>query len=958
MKKILLLFLIWTTIKSSYAQIFYVTPSGAGSKDGSSWSNAYEGNKLQDAINTAASYASSNSTTSQVWVAAGTYYPTVDAGGNANPANARHKTFVMKNNVGIYGGFPSTGNPNMSQRNWKTNVTLLSGEIQQDNDISNNVYHVFLNDNNGLNNTAIIDGITISYGAANNTGAFGEERGAGMYNYLSSPRISNCTFSFNKSDYFGGGLTTSNATPEIQNCIFLSNESDTGGGICSFGDYDYSIINCLFISNTANTSGGGIYNGESQPLILNCTLVNNSARVNGSGVHNWPNSFPTLKNCILWNSGAAEVGNTGGSRTTYVNCLIKGLNPGGTNLNGNNSNNTPLFVDATNNDFRLLPCSPGVNQGDNTGVLAKDFDGNERVFGGTVDLGAFELQSTTSLVISISSSTNPTTCGGNNGTIELSGLLASVAYTINYKKDGNSVSATQHTSDASGIIILSDLSAGNYTDIVATRGICVSNTVSKQLSDPPKPSITLGSIAEICPGGTSFSIPFSNPQNTPTSYSLSGTGLTTVTGQSLPSSPITVSLNEAAETGSYSFSLTVKNANNCVSAELKGSVIVKAAPTVNIVSFTDPLCGKGNAIFEVNGSSGATLNYTLTGQVGTQTLLLNGSNQHISASDITANTTLTLINVISNTTPACTTALSSSATVVVNVVPSVFILSSNNTVCQSNPNANPPALTPILSGSEIGVTYQLQRDGTNVGTVMNGTGNVLGFAGQNVVGTYTVIAKTTVGGCTAQMSGAVNPATLIVGTIPSVFSVTGGGSYCKNGAGVAIGLNGSQVGVNYQLRRSGLNVGSAVAGTGSGISFGNQTAAGSYTVVAIEDVSGCSRNMSGAKTVTINNNCSARESIASWEKEDNVASEDGWAVIAPNPVIGESFELQIKGQSHQKISWEIMNLQGQVVQQNKFETEAYLHKQLVEVRGLKAGVYVLQVMAENRKTTLKLIKTN
>ncbi len=714
-----------------------------------------------------------------------------------------------------------------------------------------------------------------------------------------------------------------------------------------------------FISNTASATGGGIYNGESKPLILNCTLINNSAGINGSGVHNFPDSFPTLKNCILWNSGAAEVGNTGGSSSTYINCLIKGMNPGDNNLDGTNSNNTPLFVDTANNNFRLLPCSPGVNQGDNTGVLSKDFDGNDRVFGGTVDLGAFELQSTTSLVISVSSSSNPTTCGGSSGTIELSGLLASVAYTINYKKDGNAASATQYTSDANGIITLSGLSAGNYTEIIATRGICVSNAVSKQLSDPPKPSIILGSITEICPGNTSFSIPFSNAQNTPTSYSLSGTGLTTVTNASLPSSPITVSLSAPAETGSYSFSLTVKNANNCVSTELTGSVVVKAAPTVNIVSFTDPLCGQGNAVFEVNGTSGATLNYTLTGQAGTQTLLLNGSNQNISASDVTANTTLTLLNVISNTTPACTTALSSSATVIVNAVPSIFTLSSNNTVCQSNPNANPPALTPILSGSEIGVTYQLQRNGANVGTVMNGTGNVLGFAGQNIVGTYTVVAKTTIGGCTAQMSGSVNPATLIVGTIPTTFSVTGGGSYCKNGAGVALGLNGSQVGVNYQLRRSGLNVGSAVAGTGSGISFGNQIAVGSYTVVAIEDVSGCSRNMSGSKTVTINNSCSARESIASWEQEDNVASEDGWAMIAPNPVIGESFQLHIKGQARQLIRCEMMNLQGQVLHQNQFETGGtYLHKQTLEVRGLKVGTYLLQIMTQNRKTTLKLIKAN
>ncbi len=137
----------------------------------------------------------------------------------------------------------------MSNRDWKTYITTLSGEIQQDEDISNNVYHVVLNDQNGLNNTAIIDGVTISHGAANNIAEFTSERGGGMYNYLSSPSITNCTFSFNQASYFGGGLTTSYATPKIENCTFLSNSAATGGGICSFGDYDYSIVNCLFISN-------------------------------------------------------------------------------------------------------------------------------------------------------------------------------------------------------------------------------------------------------------------------------------------------------------------------------------------------------------------------------------------------------------------------------------------------------------------------------------------------------------------------------------------------------------------------------------------------------------------------------------------------------------------------------------------------------------------------------------
>ncbi|MBK6964148.1 MAG: T9SS type A sorting domain-containing protein [Bacteroidales bacterium] len=65
---------------------------------------------------------------------------------------------------------------------------------------------------------------------------------------------------------------------------------------------------------------------------------------------------------------------------------------------------------------------------------------------------------------------------------------------------------------------------------------------------------------------------------------------------------------------------------------------------------------------------------------------------------------------------------------------------------------------------------------------------------------------------------------------PTVFTVTGGGSYCEGGVGVPVGLDGSQVGVNYAIVPGTL----VVPGDGNPITFGNQLA-GSYTVVATSD---------------------------------------------------------------------------------------------------------------------------
>lgn len=84
---------------------------------------------------------------------------------------------------------------------------------------------------------------------------------------------------------------------------------------------------------------------------------------------------------------------------------------------------------------------------------------------------------------------------------------------------------------------------------------------------------------------------------------------------------------------------------------------------------------------------------------------------------------------------------------------------------------------------------------------------------------------------------------------PAIFNVTGGGVYCS-GSGLPINLSGSETGVAYQLYLGSNPQGSPVAGTGAAINFGNQVAAGNYTVIATRITGGCVSTMNGIAIIS------------------------------------------------------------------------------------------------------------
>jgi len=373
---ILILIQVVTGFTNGFAIVRYVTPSGAGSKDGSSWANAYDNTQLQTAIN--------EQDVDQVWVAAGTYKPTT--------GSDRTISFNMKNGVAIYGGFAGTETL-LGQRNWTTNLTVLSGDIGIPDDRSDNTYSVVMT--SGLDNSARLDGFSIKDGNSNTYGG-------GVYNDSSSPTYANLIISGNSADDNGGGgmYNFDQSSPVVSNCIFSSNTAAAGGGIMNQGNQCRPVVsNCIFVSNTATYYGGGIFNLGSVPTFTNTTVAGNSAYF-GGGIDN---SFATavFNNSVIWGNNATAGKQIVSENYTYIAlnycCYPNGPNDNVLRIQGRIVSDShcitidPKFVNEAGNDYRLQGNSHCIDAGSNNFVASiVDVRGQARIQNTFVDMGAYE----------------------------------------------------------------------------------------------------------------------------------------------------------------------------------------------------------------------------------------------------------------------------------------------------------------------------------------------------------------------------------------------------------------------------------------------------------------------------------------------------------------------------------------------------------------------------------------
>lgn len=247
----------------------------------------------------------------------------------------------------------------------------------------------------------------------------------------SNMQFTNCYF---RSYLSGGDLVTGvqNSNGSFTNCVFKDISSkaiflDNSSPVftrCLFDSNSLAVTNTDYaapiFNNCVSINGMFLQNTKSAPQVNNSTIINTYGYTYTPNAAQeeliTDNDSSTLRanNTIFWGSkllaGHRDISDTaiaGGAQPStshLTNCLTR--NTGTPAVNGNLVGVNPRFNNVSNvygpdnilftadDGITLAPCSPAINTGNNGAgtVLNTDILGSPRVYGGTVDMGAYELQ--------------------------------------------------------------------------------------------------------------------------------------------------------------------------------------------------------------------------------------------------------------------------------------------------------------------------------------------------------------------------------------------------------------------------------------------------------------------------------------------------------------------------------------------------------------------------------------
>ncbi|MFC0779595.1 beta strand repeat-containing protein, partial [Flavobacterium sp. HJSW_4] len=335
------------------------------------------------------------------------------------------------------------------------------------------------------------------------------------------------------------------------------------------------------------------------------------------------------------------------------------------------------------------------------------------------------------------------------------------------------------------IPIPANTAAGTYTGTltVSNANGCVSTANNFTVTVNPLPTITLGATTAVCTSSVaqSTTLPYTAVTNTPTTYSITWNASPTntfapVSNATLPASPITIPIPANTAAGTYTGTLTVRNANGCFSTANNFTVTVNPLPTITLGA-TTAVCTSSNpqsTTLPYSAVTNAPTTYSITWNASPTNTFAPVSNATLSASPITipipANTaagTYTGTLTVSNANGCVSTA--NNFTVTVNPLPTIT-LGATTAVCTSS---NPQSTTlPYSAVTNAPTTYSITWNASPTNTfapVSNATLSAspitIPIPANTAAGTYTgTLTVSNANGCVSTA----NNFTITVNPLPTI----------------------------------------------------------------------------------------------------------------------------------------------------------------------------------------------
>ncbi len=447
----LLSVLLLSSITNLHAARYHVNGAATGSGTGLSWTDAFT--NLQDALSVVIPG-------DEIWVAAGHYRPTTGTsrtisfnlrngvnlyGGFAGTESSVEERDIAGNPTVLNGDIGEPGTPGdnahrvVTANNINTHIVLDGFRIMNGYSASGSGYNGGgLNIQNIQNGSLMVRNCTI---VNNYSGTYG----GGIYLAAANLTIENCDLLSNSAGTGGdgGAIYNGNNNGGYSNLVIRDSrfKNNTGRrGACLHGGLDFNsllIERCRFTANTAKLSIIEI-DGFNNATISDSYLIGNAVDDSGANILRIQTSASDevlfMTNCtfvqnfnLYANPGSPAI-RVYGTHHRIENSIIhgntshngsqvsSGMNIFHSIVQGGHANGTaivdadPVFnapspstnasFDATLFDYTLAAGSPAINTGSNDLVPATslvDLAGAPRIQGGTVDMGCYESDLSTTI---------------------------------------------------------------------------------------------------------------------------------------------------------------------------------------------------------------------------------------------------------------------------------------------------------------------------------------------------------------------------------------------------------------------------------------------------------------------------------------------------------------------------------------------------------------------------------